>query len=133
MASRFVGRDCTSLKHACKRRMDDEDDIETKRFVDDERKQTDLSSVAPAQSSLPSITYASPDYRPPPRADALWLQPQHTSTPSMTMDEDLTDEDDMAQSLPTPSSSSSQHSHQKQRLSATGFVQQQPSFYQQTP
>ncbi|KAI7863034.1 hypothetical protein BDF14DRAFT_1438101 [Spinellus fusiger] len=25
-------------------------------------------------SPLPSITYASPDYRPPPREDALWLQ-----------------------------------------------------------
>ncbi|KAI9320567.1 hypothetical protein BX666DRAFT_2024209 [Dichotomocladium elegans] len=49
-------------------------------------------------STLPSITYASPDYRPPPRSDALWLQPVHPSPVTM-MDEDLTDEE----ALLTPS------------------------------
>ncbi|KAI8085016.1 uncharacterized protein BX664DRAFT_338342 [Halteromyces radiatus] len=61
--------------------------------------------------TLPSLTYASPDYRPPPRTDALWLQPvpqptsQHTTTVNNSlssgqpMDDDSTDEDD---TLPTP-------------------------------
>ncbi|KAI9244112.1 hypothetical protein BDA99DRAFT_529447 [Phascolomyces articulosus] len=64
------------------------------------------------QANLPSITYASADYRPPPRPDALWLQaPLPTATTTATsvtnsnhMDEDLTDEDDN-HSVLTPSTS----------------------------
>ncbi|ORX52692.1 hypothetical protein DM01DRAFT_1336476 [Hesseltinella vesiculosa] len=49
--------------------------------------------------TVPSLTFASPDYRPPPRPDALWLQPVPQPTTFM-MEEDSTDDDD---ALRTPS------------------------------
>ncbi|KAG0171024.1 hypothetical protein DFQ30_001644 [Apophysomyces sp. BC1015] len=61
------------------------------------------TELAP-QSDLPSITYASPDYRPPPREDALWLQPINPVSAPTMMEEDSTDEDE-AQVLLTPSCS----------------------------
>lgn len=64
------------------------------------------------QQQLPSITYASPDYRPVVQPNALWLQPPPPTTvqplPAMMMDETMTDEDDST-TVPTPSSSSSSH------------------------
>lgn len=63
------------------------------------------------QQQLPSITYASPDYRPAVQPNALWLQPPPPTTvppPAMMMDETMTDEGDST-TVPTPSSSSSSH------------------------
>ncbi|KAI8384428.1 uncharacterized protein BYT42DRAFT_562521 [Radiomyces spectabilis] len=85
----------------CKRKLEDNDEEEfiLKRFNDISARLTSVAQTTP-DSNLPSITYASPDYRPPPRTDALWLQPVPTATPAM--EEDSTDEDD-TQSLMTPS------------------------------
>ncbi|CAO3622426.1 unnamed protein product [Cunninghamella echinulata] len=81
---------------------------------------TSSSSSSSNENKLPSLTYASPDYRPLPRKDALWLQPvplsqplhllnnnnnnnnnnDHNNNTTITfMEDDLTDEDD---SVPTP-------------------------------
>lgn len=84
--------------------------LQVKRVYGDDalrRSACDPTAAAPPESQLPSITYASPDYRPPPRLDALWLQPP-PPPPTMMMDEDLTDEDD-SHSLLTPSTSSHEH------------------------
>ncbi|KAI7852160.1 hypothetical protein BDC45DRAFT_197825 [Circinella umbellata] len=123
------------LNNACKRgRMDedeDEDDYGTnfitksttsmeegiKRLQNEQqhqKMQNDLT--AQDQPNLPSITYASADYRPPPRPDALWLQAPPSTVPATTnntMDEDLTDEDDV-QSILTPSTSLQHPSNKSQ-------------------
>ncbi|KAI8137490.1 hypothetical protein BJV82DRAFT_674710 [Fennellomyces sp. T-0311] len=112
MAFQFGNHDAWKLNNASKRRMDDDDDAEEeciKRQQHQQQQKLQADLIAEEQSELPSITYASPDYRPPPRPDALWLQPiPPTSTPApmstTMMDEDLTDEDD-AQAVLTPSSS----------------------------
>jgi hypothetical protein len=58
----------------------------TKRYFD---LHTQFSPDQPLpQKDLPAITYASPDYRPPPRAEVpLWLQPMNTASSPMTEDE----------------------------------------------
>lgn len=67
----------------------------TKRYFD---LHTQFSPDQPMpEKELPAITYASPDYRPLPRTDALWLQPVNATSP-MTED-DSNDEDE---SLLTP-------------------------------
>ncbi|KAI9012666.1 hypothetical protein CLU79DRAFT_769568 [Phycomyces nitens] len=65
--------------HQPKRRHeDDEDEDQAKEFNDCKRfndtRESSFDDRTPV-SPLPSITYAGPDYRPPPRKDALWLQP----------------------------------------------------------
>ncbi|KAI8890767.1 hypothetical protein K501DRAFT_142609, partial [Backusella circina FSU 941] len=45
-----------------------------------------------SEKTLPSITYASPDYRPPTQENALWLQPINTYSPMS--EDDSNDEDD---------------------------------------
>ncbi|GAN06092.1 hypothetical protein MAM1_0111d05569 [Mucor ambiguus] len=112
-----------------KRRMDDEDEevymhsqqsiatrfiksnvhqpIATKRYFD---LHTQFSPDQPAQKELPAITYASPDYRPPPPAELpLWLQPMSVNSP-MTEDDS---EDDSA--LLTPSYQLAQQQQQQQQ------------------
>lgn len=76
------------------------------------QRSVDMATSAPQQQApLPSITYASPDYRPPPRSDALWLQPVQPAPPSnMMMDEELTDEEALLTPLP-----SMQHQQQQQQ------------------
>ncbi|KAI8079071.1 uncharacterized protein B0P05DRAFT_108254 [Gilbertella persicaria] len=62
---------------------------------------TQFSPDVPKQEPLPAITYASPDYRPPPPTETpLWLQPM-PSTANSPMTEDDYFEDDNA--LLTPS------------------------------
>jgi hypothetical protein len=57
---------------------------------------TTFSPDVPKEKNLPAITYASPDYRPPPPTETpLWLQPITTHSP-MT-------EDDSEDELLTPS------------------------------
>ncbi|KAG1463333.1 hypothetical protein G6F56_005305 [Rhizopus delemar] len=76
-----------------KRRMEDnEDEIvfnDTKRYFD---LNTKFSPVeAPKDKDLPSITYASPDYRPPPTSEVpLWLQPVAASPATEDDSEDDT-------------------------------------------
>jgi hypothetical protein len=70
--------------------------IVTKRYFD---LHTQFSPDQPiSQKNIPAITYASPDYRPPPPTETpLWLQPVAANSP-MTEDDS---EDDSA--LLTPS------------------------------
>ncbi|KAI9266437.1 hypothetical protein BDA99DRAFT_505649 [Phascolomyces articulosus] len=116
-----------------KRRLsdDDEDEIRQewptyKRFND-----TVVSTIQPSMlekqqeenASMPAITYASPDYRPPVNPNALWLQPppqqqqqqlqyksikqQQSKLSGLTMmvdETDSTDEDDLPTLAQTPSS-----------------------------
>ncbi|CAO3599760.1 unnamed protein product [Absidia cylindrospora] len=89
----------------------------TKRLNDLSQEFNPNNAPPKADNTLPSLTYASPDYRPPPRADALWLQPvpptpaaapqpslQSAILPSTPLDntvaqpmmeDDSTDEDDI--------------------------------------
>jgi hypothetical protein len=61
-----------------------------KRYFD---QQTIRSPSQPApENPLPSLTYASPDYRPPTQDNALWLQPINTNSPMS--EDDSNDEDD---------------------------------------
>ncbi|KAI8082029.1 hypothetical protein BDF21DRAFT_416972 [Thamnidium elegans] len=80
-----------------KRRMDDGDDepIVTKRYFD---LHTQFSPNQPMpEKDLPAITYASPDYRPPPPTDTpLWLQPMNATSP-------MTEDDSEDESVITPS------------------------------
>ncbi|KAI8370989.1 hypothetical protein BD560DRAFT_396555 [Blakeslea trispora] len=92
-----------------KRRMDEDDNdtgyqqsltstSTTKRHFD---LNTQFSPEEPKQEPLPAITYASPDYRPPPPTETpLWLQPMPSNANS-PMTEDGYSEDDNA--LLTPS------------------------------
>ncbi|KAL0075673.1 hypothetical protein F4703DRAFT_1946482 [Phycomyces blakesleeanus] len=77
----------TQTTHQPKRRHEDDEDesqveeYNSKRFND--TRETSFGDEQPrAASPLPSITYASPDFRPPPRQDALWLQPVQTTDDS---------------------------------------------------
>ncbi|KAI8987821.1 hypothetical protein BDF20DRAFT_852376 [Mycotypha africana] len=84
-------------RRACKRRIneDEEEPVIAKRYFD---LNTQFSPDQPVQKVLPAITYASPDYRPPPPTETpLWLQPVNANSP-MTEDDS---EDDAA--LLTPS------------------------------
>ncbi|KAF1805312.1 hypothetical protein FB192DRAFT_1362274 [Mucor lusitanicus] len=104
-------RTCNSSN---KRRMDDEDEepIVTKRYFD---LHTQFSPDQPPQKELPAITYASPDYRPPPPAELpLWLQPMSANSP-MTEDDS---EDDSA--LLTPSYQLAQQQQQQQQQQQFG-------------
>ncbi|KAI8358437.1 hypothetical protein EDC96DRAFT_514335 [Choanephora cucurbitarum] len=92
-----------------KRRMDEDDNdtgyqqpstsaFTTKRHFD---LNTQFSPEEPKQEPLPAITYASPDYRPPPPTETpLWLQPVPSNANS-PMTEDGYSEDDNV--LLTPS------------------------------
>ncbi|KAI9491756.1 hypothetical protein BDB00DRAFT_831329 [Zychaea mexicana] len=104
------------LTNASKRRMDDDDDDDyaagtatgeegIKRLQNQQHHQqkTQIDLTTQNQPNLPSITFASADYRPPPRPDALWLRAPPPATHTV-MDEDLTDEDD-GQAVLTPSTS----------------------------
>lgn len=92
------------------------------------------TSASQQQAPLPSITYASPDYRPPPRSDALWLQPVQPAPPSnMMMDEELTDEEALL--TPLPSMQQQQQQQQPKYTSTTavdlmGHHHQHSSFSQ---
>ncbi|CAO3646724.1 unnamed protein product [Cunninghamella blakesleeana] len=115
-----------TINQSVKRRMfddDDDDDFNQNTFhINEEtiKKVNNLNQTFdPTNTSknhpqhhepkLPSLTYASPDYRPLPRKDALWLQPVPQTIPlnlndnnnqnDHIMEDDLTDEDD---SVPTP-------------------------------
>ncbi|KAF7722431.1 hypothetical protein EC973_003133 [Apophysomyces ossiformis] len=81
-----------------KRKLDCTDELEEsttlKRLNDVDKLFDPSASQSSPQNELPPITYASPDYRPPPRQDALWLQPIHAPTAPTVMEEDSTDEDD---------------------------------------
>ncbi|KAG2208233.1 hypothetical protein INT47_006088 [Mucor saturninus] len=84
-------------QRAPKRRMDEEDEevIVTKRYFD---LHTQFSPDLPApEKDLPAITYASPDYRPPPPKETpLWLQPVAAPSP-------MTEDDSEDESVMTPS------------------------------
>ncbi|KAI9300886.1 hypothetical protein BJ944DRAFT_291362 [Cunninghamella echinulata] len=118
-----------TINRPVKRRTFDDDDIEelenqqnffpikveTVKRVNNLNQTFDPTSTSSSnENKLPSLTYASPDYRPLPRKDALWLQPVPLSQPlhllnndhndnnnatTTFMEDDLTDEDD---SVPTP-------------------------------
>jgi hypothetical protein len=72
----------------------------TKRLNDLSQQFNPNNAPPKPEITLPSLTFASPDYRPPPRPDALWLQPVPSSTSTPMMEDDSTDEDDV---LPNPS------------------------------
>ncbi|CDH48650.1 predicted protein [Lichtheimia corymbifera JMRC:FSU:9682] len=113
-----------SMPRATKRRMGEEDEDDNnmiayegvKRLSCQHQRSVDMATSAPQQQKapLPSITYASPDYRPPPRSDALWLQPAPSST-LMMMDEELTDEE----ALLTPLPSMQQQQQQQPKYTST--------------
>ncbi|KAI9469083.1 MAG: hypothetical protein EXX96DRAFT_590387 [Benjaminiella poitrasii] len=77
------------------------------------------------EKNLPAITYASPDYRPPPPNEApLWAQPVYSATPTaanspLSTTEDDSEEDDSA--LLTPLY------HQQQQQQQQQLQQQQQS------
>ncbi|KAI9264840.1 hypothetical protein BY458DRAFT_513757 [Sporodiniella umbellata] len=71
---------------AVKRRREEEETTTGKRYFD---LNIQFSPPLPTTEPMPSITYASPDYRPPPPAVMpLWLQP----TASSFAEEDSEDE-----------------------------------------
>ncbi|CAO3660300.1 unnamed protein product [Rhizopus stolonifer] len=71
---------------------DNEDEIvfnDTKRYFDLNTKFSPVET--PKDKDLPSITYASPDYRPPPTSEVpLWLQPVAASPATEDDSEDDT-------------------------------------------
>lgn len=82
----------------------------TKRYFD---LHTQFSPDQPLpEKDLPAITYASPDYRPPPRTEVpLWLQPMNTGASSPMTEDDSEDET----VLLTPSLQLFQQQQQQQR------------------
>ncbi|ORZ26138.1 hypothetical protein BCR42DRAFT_401656 [Absidia repens] len=134
------------INQSTKRRMHEDDeendqvmpftkqDQGTKRLNDLSQEFNPNNEPPKADSPLPSLTYASPDYRPPPRADALWLQPvppppqsslQSAVMPSTPLDntvaqpmmeEDSTDEDDILPCFNASTTASSEATKQ-----STGF------------
>ncbi|KAI8330310.1 hypothetical protein BC941DRAFT_440781 [Chlamydoabsidia padenii] len=95
------------INQPTKRRMHDDDDDDCNGSIKDQSTKR-LNALSQQFSpnneplkpevALPSLTFASPDYRPPPRSDALWLQPVPNSSMAI-MEDDSTDEDDV---LPNP-------------------------------
>lgn len=87
----------------------------TKRLNDLSQQFNPNNAPPKPEITLPSLTFASPDYRPPPRPDALWLQPVPSTTTPM-MEDDSTDEDDV---LPNPSYNNTLS--EKQQTTTNGF------------
>ncbi|KAG0744618.1 hypothetical protein G6F57_004809 [Rhizopus arrhizus] len=86
-----------SVNQSVKRsRMDDED--ESIVINDNNKRYFDLhTQFSPVETSkekiLPAITYASPDYRPPPRAEVpLWLQPIPAAATSPATEDESEDD-----------------------------------------
>ncbi|KAI7883415.1 hypothetical protein K492DRAFT_205386 [Lichtheimia hyalospora FSU 10163] len=110
-----------SMPRATKRRICEEDDNTityegVKRLSCQHERSVDMATSAPQQQqALPSITYASPDYRPPPRSDALWLQPVQPAPSTMMMDEEHTHQEAL---FPLPST----QQHQPNYTSSTATV-----------
>lgn len=97
-----------------KRRMDDDEPTTAKRFFD---VNTQFSPDQPLpQQSIPAITFASPDYKPPPRDEVpLWLQPVNAAASPMTEDES---EDETV--LLTPSCLQGQQQQQQKQQQSFG-------------
>ncbi|CEI92113.1 hypothetical protein RMCBS344292_06384 [Rhizopus microsporus] len=87
MAYQIINSLQSDVSSSRKRRMDDDSEAivlnENKRYFD---LHTQFSPVeVPKHTTLPAITFASPDYMPPPRSEVpLWLQPVPKTTINTT-------------------------------------------------